>query len=570
MSYQVFARKYRPQTFAEVVGQEHITRTLANAIAMGRVAQAYLLVGPRGTGKTSTARIIAKALNAPDGPKIDFDPETEICREIAEGRSLDVLEIDGASNNGVEQVRDLRDNVRFAPVKGRFKVYIIDEVHMLSSAAFNALLKTLEEPPAHVKFIFATTEVHKVPATVLSRCQRFDFRRIGERAIAGHLRFICEKEGATADEAALRTIARYADGGLRDAEVALDQVIGFFGNHVAEEGVLQMFGLTGIGPVIDLALAIVANDAAAILRQSRALAASGKDLGKLTQDLLKFFRDFALFQTAPETVEAELTPREREAFVQLAAVLTPRGTLALLEELSLLESRLRYALSKEVIFEVALLQLAQLRERVSLETLLHHLGGGAPAAPAPTTAPGLSQAAPAPMPMPAPVAVPAAPISAPTPMAAPAPMAVAPSPSPAPAPVPVRKADPAAAWAKAVARFAQERPLEAPSIGTTRFVDLRGDTLEISLPSNLRHKIAAFIAPRNLPLLEETLHAELGQAYKIAFLASDAPVAQMPDAATAAAAAPEPAKLDPKDFANDPQIRKAMELFQARIVSPAK
>jgi len=555
MSYQVFARKYRPQTFAEVVGQEHITRTLANAISMGRVAQAYLLVGPRGTGKTSTARIIAKALNAPDGPKIDFDPEAEICREIAEGRSLDVLEIDGASNNGVEQVRDLRDNVRFAPVKGRFKVYIIDEVHMLSSAAFNALLKTLEEPPAHVKFIFATTEVHKVPATVLSRCQRFDFRRIGEAAIAGHLRFICEKEGATADEAALRTIARYADGGLRDAEVALDQVIGFFGNHVAEEGVLQMFGLTGIGPVIDLSLAIVANDAAAVLRQSRALAASGKDLGKLTQDLLKFFRDFALFQTAPETVEAELTPREREAFVQLAAVLTARGTLALLEELSLLESRLRYALSKEVIFEVALLQLAQLRERVSLETLLHHLGGGAPA-PAPTTAPGLSQAttAPAPMPTPAPAA---APVSAPIPVSA-------------PAPAPVRKADPAAAWAKAVARFAQERPLEAPSIGTTRFVDLRGDTLEISLPSNLRHKIAAFIAPRNLPLLEETLQAELGQAYKIAFLASDAPVAQMPDAATAAAAAPEPAKLDPKDFANDPQIRKAMELFQARIVSQAK
>ena len=555
MSYQVFARKYRPQTFAEVVGQEHITRTLANAISMGRVAQAYLLVGPRGTGKTSTARIIAKALNAPDGPKIDFDPEAEICREIAEGRSLDVLEIDGASNNGVEQVRDLRDNFRFAPVKGRFKVYIIDEVHMLSSAAFNALLKTLEEPPAHVKFIFATTEVHKVPATVLSRCQRFDFRRIGEAAIAGHLRFICEKEGATADEAALRTIARYADGGLRDAEVALDQVIGFFGNHVAEEGVLQMFGLTGIGPVIDLSLAIVANDAAAVLRQSRALAASGKDLGKLTQDLLKFFRDFALFQTAPETVEAELTPREREAFVQLAAVLTARGTLALLEELSLLESRLRYALSKEVIFEVALLQLAQLRERVSLETLLHHLGGGAPA-PAPTTAPGLSQAttAPAPMPTPAPAA---APVSAPIPVSA-------------PAPAPVRKADPAAAWAKAVARFAQERPLEAPSIGTTRFVDLRGDTLEISLPSNLRHKIAAFIAPRNLPLLEETLQAELGQAYKIAFLASDAPVAQMPDAATAAAAAPEPAKLDPKDFANDPQIRKAMELFQARIVSQAK
>ena len=566
MSYQVFARKYRPQTFAEVVGQEHITQTLSNAIKLGRIAQAYLLVGPRGTGKTSTARIIAKALNAPDGPRIDFDPESEICREIAEGCCLDVLEIDGASNNGVEQVRDLRDNVRFAPTKGRFKIYIIDEVHMLTQAAFNALLKTLEEPPAHVKFIFATTEVHKVPATVLSRCQRFDFRRIPDAAISGHLRFICEKEGATADEAALQTIARYADGGLRDAEVALDQVIGFFGNHVAEEGVLQMFGLTGIGPVVDLARAVADNDPAAVLRQTRSLAAAGKDLSKLAQDLLKVFRNVAIFQTAPETIENELTAREREAISALSSSLTMRGILAILEELSLLESRMRYALSKEVLFEVALLQLAQLREKVSLESLLHHLAQEGESS-APAAAPGLAPASTAPAP------------SAATPKPAPAPVATpitvaAPTPTPAAPPRP--SVDPAKAWAKAVARFAAERPLEAPAIQLTRYTDIRSDRIEVALPSNLKHKIAAFIAPRNLPLLTETLREELGKPYEIVFLASDAPVtvaaSAVPEMAKPgeAPAAPPPARIEQKDFVNDPQIKKAMELFQARIVTPVK
>ena len=216
MSYQVFARKYRPKSFADVLGQDHVVRTLRNAIEKERLAHAYLFVGPRGTGKTSTARIFAKALNCSGGPSVDFDPDEEICREIAEGRSLDVLEIDGASNNGVEQVRELRDNVKFAPSSCRFKIYYIDEVHMLTAAAFNALLKTLEEPPEHVKFIFATTEPNKILPTIISRCQRFDLRRIPTPVIAEHLLHIAKLEGVNLDEKAAFAI------GKGDARCAID------------------------------------------------------------------------------------------------------------------------------------------------------------------------------------------------------------------------------------------------------------------------------------------------------------------------------------------------------------
>src|SRR6476646_2740163 len=258
MSYQVIARKYRPQRFSEVVGQEHVTQTLSNAITQKRIAHAYLFVGPRGTGKTTIARIFAKCLNCTGGPKADFPGDDPKAKEIADGRSLDVLEIDGASNRGIDEIRELRDTVKYVPASSKFKIYIIDEVHMLTKEAFNALLKTLEEPPEHVKFMFATTEPEKVLPTILSRCQRFDLRRIPASLIVKHLGEIARTEKVENDELALYTIARGAEGGMRDAESTLDQLISFCGNKIQENDVLSMFGLAAQSQLLELSQAVLA------------------------------------------------------------------------------------------------------------------------------------------------------------------------------------------------------------------------------------------------------------------------------------------------------------------------
>lgn len=376
VSYQVLARKYRPQTFDQVVGQEPIIRTLRNAIETRRIPHAFLFVGPRGIGKTSTARILAKALNCTDGPKANFDPEDEICREISEGRSMDVLEIDGASNNGVEQVRDLRDNVQYAPTRGHFKIYVIDEVHMLSTAAFNALLKTLEEPPAHVKFIFATTEVHKLPATILSRCQRFDLKRISDDAIFGHLGFICQKEEITVEPTALKILARNAEGGLRDAESALEQLISFCGKNIKASDVLEVFGLTGPEEVWALAEAIQAGNTTVCLEQVRSLLKSGKDSERLAKELLRYFRNLLVFVLSPEAGKEQLDEEDLKHFGNLQPLPSQEHVLAFIEELIRLEEKLRFALVKDVTFEIAMLRMAQQRRKVSLEEILRCLTSG--------------------------------------------------------------------------------------------------------------------------------------------------------------------------------------------------
>lgn len=395
MSYQVIARKYRPQRFSDVVGQEHVTQTLANAIAQNRIAHAYLFVGPRGTGKTTIARIFAKCLNCTGGPKIDFDDADTQVREITEGRSLDVLEIDGASNNGVEQVRELRETCKYAPANSKFKIYIIDEVHMLSTAAFNALLKTLEEPPAHVKFMFATTDPEKVLPTILSRCQRFDLRRIPAALITRHLAEIAAKEKVSIDAAALHAIARGADGGMRDAESTLDQLISFCGDKIEESDVLSMFGLAAQSHILKLSRAVLAGEISTALTQLDELARGGKDLGRLLGDLLGHFRNLLIYQVSKGDVNLlEASEAELAALKEQAPLSNTDALMRILEVLADAELRLRDAASRKILLEVSLLRAIEARNAQPIDTVLKQLnqlrgqsGAGSPPPHAQTPVP---------------------------------------------------------------------------------------------------------------------------------------------------------------------------------------
>src|ERR1700751_1900403 len=372
VSYQVFARKYRPQVFDDVLGQDHVVRTLKNAIQQQRLAHAYLFVGPRGTGKTSTARILAKAVNCIHGPTVTPCGVCDSCREISPGISLDVLEIDGASNNSVDQIRELRDNVRFAP-RGKFKVYIIDEVHMLTQQAFNALLKTLEEPPAHVIFVFATTEPHKLLPTILSRCQRFDLRRIPARIISQHLSYIAEKEEVSLSVAAAEAIAIASEGGLRDAESMLDQLVAFCGQEINEDQVLEIFGLTSELVVADLARSIVDANAPAALRIIHDQSEAGKDLSRILGDLIGFLRYLLIDQVDSASVQEELSELGRKIVSELSKVIKPGELLRLVEILSEAEPSLKWTSNKKLHLEIAIIRAIQSLREVGIDRILEAL-----------------------------------------------------------------------------------------------------------------------------------------------------------------------------------------------------
>lgn len=390
MGYEVLARKWRPQQFEDVVGQDHVTHTLKNAITQNRIAHAYLFVGPRGIGKTSLARIFAKSLNCVEGPTVTPCGVCDSCREITSGNSLDVLEIDGASNNGVEQVRELRDTIRYAPTRGPYKIYVIDEVHMLSASAFNALLKTLEEPPAHVKFIFATTEPEKILATILSRCQRFDLKRIPVNLITERLAKIAEAEDVTASADALLAVARAADGGMRDAQSALDQLISFCGETIEEEDVLSVFGMISRAVLEGLAGQILDGDIRTVLETIAGLDESGKDFQRMVMELLLHFRDVLVYVHTGEDA-ATLDLREGQAAV-LAAQAAKTDAACLLRVIEILgqtESRLRFALSRRTVVETGLIRCARAATTVTLEELLErivHLEQQGKPATAPATA----------------------------------------------------------------------------------------------------------------------------------------------------------------------------------------
>src|SRR6184192_2167099 len=374
MSYEVFARKYRPQTFDDLVGQTHVSRTLKNAVAQNRLAHAYLFVGPRGIGKTSTARILAKSLNCIKGPTVTPCGECDNCREIAAGNSLDVIEIDGASNNSVEDVRQLRENVRYAPAKGRYKIYLIDEVHMLSPAAFNALLKTLEEPPEHVKFIFATTEPQKVLPTILSRCQRFDLHRIPANLIAQHLQFIADKEKITLEPAAGHAIARGAEGGLRDAESMLDQLVAFCGEKISENDVLNVFGFTSEQTVIDLMRHILRAETPEAIDLLHQQSESGKDMMRLMSDLIAYLRDLLVFKAKPDALKEDVDPDVQQSLAAHAELIATDRLLELIDQFAAAEARMKWAPNKKLHFEVAIIKAIQSLNQATLDEVIEKLG----------------------------------------------------------------------------------------------------------------------------------------------------------------------------------------------------
>ena len=616
-SYQVFARKYRPQTFADVVGQDHITRTLKNAIEGNRLAHAYLFVGPRGTGKTSTARILAKCLCCVKAPTVEPCGVCDPCKEIAGGISLDVLEIDGASNNGVDQVRDLRDQVRYAPARGKYKIYIIDEVHMLTPAAFNALLKTLEEPPEHVKFVFATTEVQKVLPTILSRCQRFDLRRIPAPLIAAHLQKISTNEKITLSPDAAEAVARGAEGGLRDAESMLDQLVAFCGNTIGLDDVLGIFGFTAPETVSRLAGGVLSRDTPAALAVLDEQSEAGKDLMRLMGELITHLRNLLVFQVNPISAQAE---GMTEVFAVQSPLIVTERLLELIDGFAVAENRMKWAPNKKLHFEIALIKAVQNLGQSTLTEVIDVLTALRENSPAPSVngstrpAPTAKEAAPTAIKAtasapattvvsrpetPAParrmdfsalkrsvtgpeaaVAEPSGPAADPT---APPPASASSTTAPA-AGVATDDAplDGQRIWNELIREIKSQRPLIISWLQAGRLLGAEGHQLRVGFAPNQRLFVESLNKANNRKLLEATLAKLAGRPVVLKLETLD----EVPPASPASAdegeadfsdalparrmpsSDPEDPAVDPAEsFKNDPMIQKALKIFGGEIRS---
>ncbi len=546
MSYQVFARKYRPQTFDDLVGQNHVSQTLKNAVEQNRLAHAYLFVGPRGVGKTSTARILAKALNCVKGPTVTPCGVCDNCKEIAAGNSLDVIEIDGASNNSVEDVRELRDNVRYAPAKGRYKIYLIDEVHMLSSAAFNALLKTLEEPPPHVKFIFATTEPQKVLPTILSRCQRFDLHRIPAKLIAQHLQYIATQEKITLEPAAAHAIARGAEGGLRDAESMLDQLVAFCGDPISEGDVLKVFGFTSEQTVADLTDKILRSATAEAIDVVHEQSESGKDMMKLMSDLISYLRDLLIFKVKPEAMADDANPELQKSLETESAAIETDRLLELIDQFAAAEGRMKWAPNKKLHFEVAVIKAIQTLNQVTLNEVIDNLSalrdGKAVAGVAdtkenaPSAKPTVSKN----------TAIsdrshnkPAKPNES--------------------APLNVDEI-----WHKLAEKVPAQKRFLKTLIDSTRGIGTEGRTFLIGYPPEQKSMIETLATDNNRRFLESLLKEISGSDWDVKFVMKEG----LPSAPVISEAPPQSKKQSQAEtFKDDPLIKEALEIFKGEIKS---
>jgi DNA polymerase III subunit gamma/tau len=551
VSYQVFARKYRPQTFDDLVGQTHVAQTLKNAVAQNRLAHAYLFVGPRGVGKTSTARILAKALNCIHGPTITPCGVCDNCKEIAGGNSLDVIEIDGASNNSVEDVRELRDNVRYAPAKAKFKIYLIDEVHMLSSAAFNALLKTLEEPPAHVKFIFATTEPQKVLPTILSRCQRFDLHRIPANLIANHLQFIAGKEKITLEPLAAHAIARGAEGGLRDAESMLDQLVAFCGDKIAESDVLKVFGFTSQQTVAKFTEKILNADTADAVELLHNECEAGRDMMRLMSDLISYLRDLLVYKVKPDALSDDIDREVQAALAAQSPMIETERLLELIDQFAEAEGRMKWAPNKKLHFEVALIKAIQTLNQVTLNQVIENLNalrnGKQPASTATKPSTPRKPAEPAKAPAPKPAA-PSTTSKAAARVAEKAPDPKASVDSP-------RSVDADQVWA-GLCQKVPARGFLRTLVDSLQPLGTDGRTFRLGYPPDEKSAIETLATTSNRRQLENLLKEASGHDWSLKLEAKEGLA--------------KPAKASPdsdKSYKDDPLIQEALEMFKGQIKS---
>ena len=373
MAYKVLSLKWRPQSFKDIVGQEHITQTLINAFDQNRIAQGYIFTGPRGVGKTTTARILAMALNAEKGPSANFNPTSEISLEIAEGRSLDVLEIDGASNRGIEEIRGIREQIKFAPIKGEYKVIIIDEVHMLTNQAFNALLRTLEEPPSHGKFIFATTDIHKVPATIISRCQRFDFNRLSLGVISDRLQYIINNENITIDSESIHIIAKKADGSMRDALSILDQSISFCGNEIKYELLVKALGLIEQNLFFDFTSSLKNKNYSGMISLLSDFSEFGVPASEVLTGLLDHIRNLIYAGIDDGVKMLEMNKEHQERYAEEASGWDRRDLFRINQVLIDASAVIRRSEDPYLLLEMTLLKLCEMDQSIYIEQLLSNV-----------------------------------------------------------------------------------------------------------------------------------------------------------------------------------------------------